>query len=97
MNLVVEMFIFFSQYLINVLVIKEYFINDRNFYLMQLAISLIVRIRVNEKNYLHINLNFYFVFTGVINTTRKRLDRERQDRHVVQVSPSAETWCCWPG
>lgn len=97
MNLVVEMFIFFSRYLINVLVIKEYFINDRNFYLMQLAISLIVRIRVNEKNYLHINLNFYFVFTGVINTTRKRLDRERQDRHVVQVSPSAETWCCWPG
>lgn len=97
MNLVVEMFIFFSRYLINVLVIKEYFINDRNFYLMQLAISLIVRIRVNEKNYLLINLNFYFVFTGVINTTRKRLDRERQDRHVVQVSPSAETWCCWPG
>ena len=97
MNLVVEMFIFFSRYLINVLVTKEYFINDRNFYLMQLAISLIVRIRVNEKNYLHINLNFYFVLTGVINTTRKRLDRERQDRHVVQVSPSAETWCCWPG
>lgn len=46
MNLVVEMFIFFSRYLINVLLIKEYFINDRNFFLMQLAISLIVRIRV---------------------------------------------------
>lgn len=30
---------------------------------------------------------FFFLLIGVITTTRKKLDREREDRHTVQVNP----------
>lgn len=29
----------------------------------------------------------FFLLIGVITTTRKKLDREREDRHTVQVNP----------